>query len=199
MESDSVPTFISRRNKRIWEGKRQELGRPKEVFYNIALQTGIPPLSRSKLVPILKIYTDCIKFGGRLIYALVLILTIWWFVSAISSHFSDIDMLGLTGFMFLVSLWLLLGWSRDQPPSEQLAYPPCLMQLYKQLIVSGEVTTCEVHDTETLNDSMYLIRYRFTSPKNGERVEGKYVTNRAFSAGTKMAIIYLDSTCHVLL
>jgi len=27
MESDSVPTFISCRNKRIWEGKRQELGR----------------------------------------------------------------------------------------------------------------------------------------------------------------------------
>jgi hypothetical protein len=199
MQPDSSPTFVSLENKRVWAGKRRELARREEVLLNIALQAGVPPLPQSALTPIIRVYTDCAGVGGMFAGAFVLSLAIVWFVSAADDLLRYAGDLPLMGFAFILSLLLLTSISYSRRFRDLIVYPPCVIQLYRQLIASGEITVCEVHDVETLDDSNCLIRYQFTLPQKGESVKGQYVTDRLFQVGTKMIVLYLDATCHVVL
>jgi hypothetical protein len=76
---------------------------------------------------------------------------------------------------------------------------PCVLQLYQQLIKSGQLTSGEVQSTEMLAEAQYRISYQFTLPTSGQSIIGQYVTDRQFPAGTRMAVIYLDANCHALL
>jgi hypothetical protein len=199
MQPDSLPVFISTKNKHIWIGKRRELARRDEALHNIALQSGVPLLPQSTSTRIIRLYTDCIGVAGTLVGMLVLGLIIVWFVSAADRLFRYISELSMVVFAFVLSMLLVSSVSYARRTRDLIIYPPCVIRLYQQLIVSGKIAACQIQDIETLDDSNYLIRYQFTLEQNGQNVKGEYVTDRPFQVGTKMVVLYLDARCHVLL
>lgn len=199
MEPDSLPVFISAKNKHIWIGKRRELAQREEALHNIALQSGVPLLPQSTSTRIIMVYTDCIGVSGTLVGMLVLGLIIVWFISAADHLFRYTNELSMMVFAFILSMLLMSSVSYARRTRDLIIYPSCVIRLYQQLIVSGEIAACQVQDIEMLDDSNYLIRYQFTLERNGQNVKGEYVTNRPFQVGTKMVVLYLDATCHVLL
>ncbi len=199
MQPDSLLAFVSPKNKCIWAGKRQELARREEALHNIALQAGMPLLPQSKFTPIIRVYSDCTGVGGTLAGAFVLGLMVVWFVSVADDFFRHIGDLPMMAVAFVLSLLLLSSVSYARRSRDLIIYPPCVIRLYQQLIVSGEIAACQVQDIETLDDSNYLIHYQFTLAQTGQSVKGQYVADRPFQVGTKMVVIYLDATCHMLL
>lgn len=199
MQPDSSLTFVSPRNRRIWSGKRSDLARREEVFRNIAVQASIPPLPRSKFTQVVKVYATCIGWIGTIVGVFVLVLSGWWFVSAARNLLWDVDAYVMMAMASVAGLLLLPSFSKGRRSHELLVYPPCVQKLYQNLISTGQVVTCEVDNIETLEDSAYLIHYRFVLPQIGENIEGQYVTNKRFQTGIKMAVLYLDTACHVLL
>jgi hypothetical protein len=195
---DSSPTFISSKNKRVWAGKRRKLARHDEVLDNIARQAGVPPLPQSRGTRLIRMYTSWARVGAMLAGICILGLVIVWFVSVEFWRYLGECVLYI-GFTVIASLVLFGDLSSFRRLRDQIVYPPCVLQLYRRLIDSGQLALGEVQSTETLAESKYLIRYQFTLPTNNQSITGQYVTDRQFPAGTNMAVIYLDANCHALL
>ena len=199
MQPDSSLTFVSFRNKCIWSGKRCDLARREEVFHNIALQARIAPLPRSKFTQVVKVYANCIGGAGTIVGVFVLVLSGWWFVSAVRNLLWNVDACTMMVMALVAGVLLLPSFSKSRRSRELLVYPPCVQKLYQDLITTGQVVACEVDNIERLEDSAYLIHYRFEETQTGETITGQYVTNKPFQTGMKMAALCLDTTCHVLL
>jgi hypothetical protein len=197
-QPDSSITFISPKNKRVWAGKRRKLARHDEVLDNVARQAGVPPLPQSRVTRIYRRYTSCAGVGALLSGIFVLGLAIAWFIAVEFWRYLG-DRAPTMCTAAGIALLLLYLSIYTQKTLDQLVYPPCVLQLYQQLIKSGQLTSGEVQSTEMLAEAKYLIRYQFTLPTSNQSITGQYVTDRPFPVGTKMAVIYLDANCHALL
>jgi hypothetical protein len=197
-QPDSSPTFISSKNKRVWAGKRRALARHDEVLDNIARQAGVPPLPQSRGTRLYRRYTSCAGVGALLSGIFVLGLAIAWFIAVEFWRYLG-DRAPTMCTAAGIALWLISLFFYTQKTLDQLVYPPCVLQLYQQLIKSGQITSGEVQSTEMLAEAQYRISYQFTLPTSGQSILGQYVTDQQFPARTRMAVIYLDANCHALL
>ena len=198
MQPDPSITFISPKNQRVWAGKRRNLARHAEVLCNIARQAGVPPLPQTRATRIFEMYTRCAGIGAFLTGVFVLALAIAWFIGVEFWRYLG-DRAPTMCTSAGVAILLLYLFFYTPKTLDKLAYPPCMLQLYRQLITSGQLVVGEVQSVEALADSKYVIHYQFTLPANNQSVTGQYVTDLQFPTGTKIAVIYLDANCHALL
>ncbi len=198
MQPDPSITFISPKNKRIWAGKRRDFARHDEVLAHIARQADMPPLPQTRGVRLYRRYTRYAGIGALLSGIFILGLAIAWFLAIEFWRYFG-DRAPTTCTAAAIALWLLSIFFYTQKTLDKLVYPPCVVNLYRQLLKSGQLTLGEVQSTEVLADSKYAICYQFTLPAIDQSIIGQYVTDRQFPDGTKMAVIYLDVHCHALL
>jgi hypothetical protein len=188
------------KNKHVWTKKRWRLVRREEALHNLSLEAGVPQLPRSTFTSMLRVFASSIGVISTLVAVCVLLLMVGWFVSAVDDFSRHVSELPMVGIAFLLSLLLLPGIPYTQHHRDMLLYPPCITELYQQLITSGKITVCDITGVESLPNERYLISYQFTPLETTEIVHGQYwTTDKSVQSGKEMAVIYLDSIYHVLL
>lgn len=198
MQPDPSITFISPKNRRVWCGKRKYFARHDETFEHVARQASMPPLPQWRETRRIKAYIGYAGIGAFLIGVFVLGLGIAWCIAVEFWRYLGDYAMGM-GLAIILSVVLLTYPWRTQRLCDQFIYPPCVIQLYQQLLSSGQLTVGKVQSIETLAESKYLIHYQFTLPADGQSIIGQYATDRQFPVGARLAIIYLDAKCHALL